>query len=158
MNLTIEFDAKEFEAELQGRLDSTIIRGEDAMADTMRDIVDRNFGFPPGLDRPQPWADLSDRSAIGRAYILKVNRTFATLYVTGAMAAAVRTTPSTGTGARVSLSDADCPYATKHHFGDPSHNLPIRRVFPINLDGSITEYSMNAVLETAFHEIQEALR
>ena len=157
MNLSIEFDAREFEAEVQVKLGSVRTRIQDAMAEQFRDIVMANFGPPPGLDRPEPWADLSDRSAIGRAYILKVNRRFATLYETGAMAGAVRTS-SFDDHARVSLSDADCAYATRHHWGDPARNLPVRRVFPINLDGSVTDYTMNAVIEAAVHELQEAMR
>ncbi len=54
---------------------------QQAMGEMFKDIVMSNFG-PTGIDRPAPWPPLSDRSAIGRAYIRKVGRSFATLYET----------------------------------------------------------------------------
>lgn len=127
---------------------------QQGMGEQFRDIVMSNFG-PTGVDRPYPWPPLSDRSEIGRAYIRKVGRTYATLYETGTMAGAVRQTDELF-GSEVSLSDQDVPYATRHHDGAPG--LPMRRVFPILTGGQITDYTTKAVVEAAQQVASEVLK
>ena len=156
MNLSIQFDETKFTAEITAKLAGVKFPVQMAMGEQMRDIVMSNFGAT-GVDRPEPWPPLSDRSEVGRAYIRKVGRSYATLYESGFMAGCVRNTDELD-GSAVSLSDSDCPYATRHHFGDPAHNLPQRRVFPIRRDGSITDYSKEAVIDAAKQQLSESLR
>ena len=156
MTSTIQFNEKQFTAEISEKLLSVRFPMQMAMGEQMRDIVMSNFGAT-GVDRPEPWPPLSDRSEIGRRYIHKVGRNYATLYESGFMAGCVRTTDEFE-GAVVSLSDSDVPYATRHHNGDPWHNLPQRRVFPIRNDGSMTEFSKDAVIEAAKQQLAESLK
>ena len=151
MNITATFDAAALESSLAVNINEVVPRVQAAMAEQTRDIVMSNFGAT-GVDRPLPWEPLSNHAPY--FYAQKVGRPFATLYVTGAMAGAVRTT-NDPEASSVSLSDADCSYASKHHYG--TDGMPIRRVFPINLDGSITQYTMDAVISAAAQELQEAL-
>lgn len=98
-----------------------------------------NFGAS-GVDRPWAWAPLSP------AYAKKVGRSYATLVVTGALRNSVKKTEGQDC-AVVSMSDSDVPYATRHHRG--SGNLPARRVFPLNEDGSPTAGVQEAVAAAA---------
>jgi len=145
MNLTMTLDEHELNQIIDQKVESAQPHIQQAMGEMFKDIVMSNFG-PTGIDRPAPWPPLSDRSAIGRAYIRKVGRSFATLYETGAMAGAVRETDMPDVSS-VSLSDTDCPYATRHHEG--GGNLPRRRVFPILDDGNITDRSKAMVMDAA---------
>ena len=133
---------------VEGRLHAARTHVQGAMGETFKDIVMRNFG-PDGIDRPFPWQPLSNN------YANKVGRAYATLRETGLMQSAVKLN-HTEDASTVSLSEADCPYATYHHFGDG--NLPHRRVFPIRMDGTITDYTHDSVMESAFHAMEEALR
>jgi len=154
MNLSIQFDETKFTAEITAKLAGVKVPVQMAMGEQMRDIVMSNFGAT-GVDRPEPWPPLSDRSEVGRAYIRKVGRSFATLYETGAMAGAVRETDELD-GSKISLSDSDCPYATKHHEG--TNIMPRRRVFPIRNDGTITDYSKEAVIDAAKQQLAQSLK
>ena len=154
MNFSLNLDATAIAGQLSGQVESLAPPVQQAMAEMFKDIVMSNFG-ESGLDRPAPWPPLSDRSEIGRAYIRKVGRTYATLYETGLMAGSVNQT-NTPAGSSVSLSDQDCPYATRHHEG--SELLPRRRVFPILDDGNITEKSKEMVLDAARLALQEAMQ
>ena len=152
MNITATFDADKFEQDIIAKVESVRLHTIEAMTATVYDIVMMNFG-PTGVDRPLPWAPLSNRAPY--FYANKVGRPFATLRVTGAMEQAVRhsVTPEAGS---VSLSDDDCSYATKHHFG--TDILPIRRVFPINLDDTITDYTESAVIAAAATALEAELK
>ena len=153
MNLTFTFDANRLEGLVEEKMELAKLRVVYAMTGEVYDIVMKNFG-PIGIDRPLPWAPLSNRAPY--FYAQQVGRQFATLRVTGAMEQAVRHQISPD-GGSVTLSDEDCRYATRHHFGDPEKNLPIRRVFPINLDGSITDYTRAAVLDAATKALEAEL-
>ena len=152
MKLEFSIDAAKMEGLIEQKVESVKLHVAEAMTATAYDIVMRNFG-PTGVDRPLPWAPLSNRAPY--FYAAKVGRPFATLRVTGAMEQAVRHNVTTD-GGKVSLSDDDCSYATKHHFG--TDILPIRRVFPINLDETVTDYTQNAVIEAAATALEAELR
>lgn len=154
MQITATIDTTDFEGPLEKKIDSVRLHVVEAMTATVYDIVMRNFG-PAGIDRPFDWAPLSNRAPY--FYASQVGRPYATLRVTGAMEGAVRNSVEPD-GGSVSLSDNDCPYATRHHYGDPSHNLPMRRVFPINLDGTITDYTQNATIDAAATALEAELR
>ena len=154
VNLSIQFDETKFAAEITAKLAGVKVPVQMAMGEQMRDIVMSNFGAT-GVDRPEPWPPLSDRSEVGRAYIRKVGRSYATLYESGFMAGCVRNTDELD-GSKVSLSDSDVPYASKHHFG--THNMPQRRVFPIHRDGNMTDYSKEAVIDAAKQQLAESLK
>lgn len=128
-----------------------------AMAEQYLQVVQSNFGAT-GFDRPWEWDPLSDRSVRGRSYIQKVGRTYATLFETGALfSTALHSDSANPEAATVSMTDsAEAPYATRHHYGDPSTNLPARRVFPMNADGTCTETTTGLVLDAAKQVIKEA--
>ena len=153
MNFSLQLDDRALADVVSRQITAVQAPVQQGMAEQLRDIVMSNFG-PTGIDRPAPWPPLSDRSEVGRAYIRKVGRTYATLYETGAMAGAVRQTDELF-ASTVSLSDTDCAYATRHHEG--SELLPRRRVFPILDDNSITEKSKAMVIDAAAQVLQEAL-
>lgn len=150
----LAFDARKFEADMATALAACRPPVQQGMAEQFRDIVMSNFG-PTGVDRPYVWPPLSDRSEIGRAYIRQVGRSYATLFESGLMASAVRTTDELFEST-VSLSDQDCPYASKHHWGAPG--LPMRRVFPILTGGQVTPYTIKACLDAAQQIVSEVLR
>jgi hypothetical protein len=129
---------------------------QDAMSEQYLQIVQSNFG-PTGIDRPWPWDQLSDRSAIGRAYIKKVGRTYATLYETGALFNnSLSRDSSNPDAATVTMRDTSAaPYATRHHYG--AWPLPPRRVFPMRADGSVTADTGKAVTDAAQQAINEVL-
>ncbi len=154
MNFSLTLNEAELADTITSHLTAVVPAVQHGMAEMFKDVVMSNFG-QTGIDRPEPWPPLSDRSEIGRAYIRKVGRTFSTLYETGLMASAVRQTDSPD-GSSVSLSDQDCPYATRHHEG--TEILPRRRVFPILDDGQITDKSKEMVLDAAKISFQEAMR
>ncbi len=118
-----------------------------AMAEAFEETVLNNFG-PVGEDRPFDWPPLSP------AYAKKVGRTYATLYVTGAMKQAVKI-ESAMESADVVLSDSDCAYATPHHkLSAAPPGLPTRRVFPIDEANEVTPMTTAKVVNAA----DEALR
>ena len=153
MNISLQLDERTLTQTVERQIVDVQQPVQQAMAEQFRDIVMSNFG-ETGLDRPAPWPPLSDRSAIGRAYIRKVGRTYATLYLTGAMAGAVRQTDGPD-GSSVSLSDTDVAYATRHHDGQ---GVPKRRVFPILDDGNITDKSKAMTIDAAAIMLQEVFR
>lgn len=123
-----------------------------AMTAVYYGVVMANFGST-GFDRPWGWKELSP------AYAKRVGRTFATLYVTGALQDSVGV-DVTETGGVVSMgagNRGDVPYALAHHYGHPQKNLPARRVFPMRKDGSTTEATKALVLEAALRRLKEVL-
>lgn len=115
---------------------------ENEMAGRYRQVVAANFGAS-GIDRPSPWPALSP------GYAKKVGRSYATLLVGGALLQAVRVD-----GNKVSVSDAEVPYATSHQFG--GSRAVARPYFPMNDDGSPTDYiklQMNQVAQQALNRI-----
>ena len=128
-----------------------------AMAEQYLEVVQSNFGAT-GLDRPWPWEPLSDRSAVGKAYIKKVGRTYATLFETGSMfSTTLHSDSANPEAATVSMVDsAEAPYATRHHHG--GGNLPARRVFPMNEDGTCTEMTLGMVRDAAIQTVKENFR
>lgn len=154
MTFSMQLDERALGQLMTAKLASTQIPVQTGMGEQLKDIVMSNFG-ETGVDRPAPWPPLSDRSEVGRAYIRKVGRSYATLHETGAMAGAVRQDNEL-TGSEVSLSDTDCKYATIHHTG--SSLMPRRRVFPILDNGEITAFSKEAVLDAAKQVLQEQLK
>ena len=151
MNIDFQINVAEFENMVESKIENVKLHVAEAMTATVYDIVMRNFGSPPGLDRPAVWDDLSE------SYAKRVGRTYATLNKTGAMKAAIQK-PFNADGGRVYLSKGDCVYALAHHFGYKKNNLPARRVFPINEDGSITDYTIAAVTAAAETALREALK
>lgn len=106
----------------------------EAMTGAVHTVVLNNFGSSGPL-RPFDWQPLSEK------YARKVGRTFATLYVTGALKDTVRKDVTAEAGV-VSMSNTGMvPYAMAHHHGNPgnfgwtmpgSGELPARRVFPLD--------------------------
>ena len=129
---------------------------QDAMSEQYLQIVQSNFG-PSGIDRPWEWPPLSNRSKVGRDYIKKVGRTYATLYETGTLFSNALGRDSTNPeAATVTMRDTSAaPYATRHHYG--TDLLPARRVFPMQSDNSVTPDTARAVTEAAAQAVKEAL-
>lgn len=118
------------------------------MAKAFHGCVDANFGAS-GEFRPTPWRQLS------KAYSKKVNRRFATLFVSGRLKNAVRDYADARRG-RVSVSKADCIYALAHQMG--YGRLPARPYFPLREDGRPME-SVRRLCEAAgFAAIRRALQ
>ena len=157
MTATISSSAFEaFASDLIARFESVKQPVQAEMAHTFWDIVQSNLG-EFGIDRPHTWPPLSNRSSVGRAYIRKVGRTFATLLETGALSQAIKWDGTQSDKATVSVSDSDCPYATRHQFGAPEHALPERPYFPIVGD-EVLPFTMDQVLESAANELDRALK
>lgn len=153
MQITATIDASQLEAALERRLEGLPQRIMAAMAEHLRDIVNDNFG-PTGNYRPFPWAPLSNRAPY--FYATQVGRPFATLHETGKLQSALKTSHFED-HSRVSMSNSDCNYVTRHHYGDDASNLPARRVFPIELNGEVTEKATSEVIEIANMELMRIL-
>lgn len=145
----------QFENRLATRIEEVKQPVQGAMAEKYFEIVRSNFG-QFGVDRPIEWAPLSDRSAIGREYIKKVGRTYATLFVTGQMESSVGFEANEERG-RVFVDNSICDYAVQHQDGDPSRNLPPRPFFPLENDGSTTQFTQEKVTEAAREELNRLI-
>lgn len=97
-----------------------------------------NFG-EVGRARPYTWKLLSDK------YAKRVKRPFATLVLTtgnfvkglfGTLRKSFLKTAGTNEASLTNLS----PYADAQMFGNEDGNLPPRQVYPIESDGSLTEF------------------
>src|ERR1039457_1607949 len=93
-----------FSAAVKSRLEATRQPVQAAMAEQYFQVVQSNFG-ETGMDRPWEFQPLSDRSAVGRAYIMRVGRTYATLYDTGKMFSTVHMDGTNPEGASVSMEN-----------------------------------------------------
>jgi hypothetical protein len=120
---------------------------EEAMAKKFHQIVLLNLG-QIGIDRPFQWDPLSDRSEIGREYIRKVGRTYATLLETGALQAAIHQD-----GNKVSVNDSEVPYAVEVQVGNPAKNLPPRPAFPIDSNGNALPFTQGELIRAAIQEL-----
>ncbi len=141
-------DLLDMGAEVERHFESIKLEVQAAMAAAFYEIVMGNFGTI-GTDRPWDWSPLSP------AYARKVGRSYATLHVTGALQASVKQDATSPDAASVSMSDADVPYATAHHYGVPGRNLPARRVFPLDLAGHVTQFSSDYVVDAAKTKLRE---
>jgi phage gpG-like protein len=121
-----------------------------AMAEAFERVTLANFGAT-GIDRPMSWQPLSP------AYARKVGRTYATLEVSGTLKAAIKVDNSDLDHSKVSVSNADVPYATAHHFGNERGNLPQRPYFPIDDNGNLTPFTEAEVVEAARRTIERGL-
>lgn len=140
-----------FEAFVAQVLEEVRLKGQLAMADAYYGIVMANFGSA-GFDRPWAWPPLSP------AYAKRVGRTFATLYVTGALKDTVQKDISNPEVYMVSMGNtATVPYALAHHYGVAENNLPARRVFPMFYDDSMTDKTADLVEKAARAAVREAL-
>lgn len=146
-SLTIPQDfVHRIETQLQRTLEPARQAAQNAMADTFLQHVHANFGSV-GLDRPSEWPMLSPK------YAKKVHREYATLYVSGALKEAVKVNYGV-TESSVSVSKQDVPYALIHQFGGQagkggSAHIPARPYFPIDANGSITEYTRQECIQAA---------
>jgi phage gpG-like protein len=122
---------------------------QNAMGEKFFEIVRLNFG-QWGVDRPIEWAPLS------RWYAKQVGRDYATLFLTGKLESSVKfeTTPDC---ARVSVSDADVEYATRHQYGDDSRHLPARPYFPIDNSGDAMPFTREQVEQAARDEFARVI-
>lgn len=142
----------QFENKLATRLEEVKQPVQAAMAEKYFEIVRLNFG-QFGVDRPIEWAPLSDQSAIGRAYIKKVGRTYATLFVTGKLESSVSFEANEERG-RVFVDNSICDYAVENQYGNPSRHLPPRPFFPIDANGETTNFTQEKVTEAAAEQLR----
>ena len=157
MNFDITIDREtltQFEHDIERRFNDARPAVQGAMGETVLQITRMNFG-QFGIDRPIEWAPLST------AYAKKVNRSYATLYVTGALYNAVKL-QNTDDFSRVYASDDEVPYATIHQFGSNpnvvNRSMPARPYFPITPQGELTEYTRNEVMAAAIQTLHEVMR
>ena len=125
-----------------------------AMQDKLFECIMGNFG-PTGFDRPWPWYPLSAK------YAKRVGRSYATMFVSGALAGAVNKSGVENGTASVSL-DLGLEYAGAHHYGRPDGNrkhpgTPARRVMPVDSNDEVTPATFLAVQEAARDALREAL-
>ena len=146
MELTFELNTQGMTVDALERIQAAAPQIEALMAGKLMEIVMANFGSD-GLDRPISWAPLST------AYAKKVNRSYATLFVSGTLMNAVKLDSA---NASVSVSKSDCIYALAHQYGFPPR-LPARPFFPIEDDGSVTQYTKDQIAEEAVRAIQRIL-
>jgi len=126
-----------------------------AMRDRFEAIVKSNFGIM-GPDRPWSWEMLAESTKQNyRKRNPPVLREYASLELTGAMKNAIMKGGVEGGSTTVSLSNADVPYATAHHYG--TKNLPARRVFPVDIDDEVLPWTQSEVLAAARDELRDAL-
>lgn len=158
MRIRVVIDDAAIEAmsdEIVDQIESHAMRVQGAMAEVYHGIVISNLG-PIGLDRPFPWAPLSNSAP--HFYASKVGRTFATLFETGKLASCIRWENTDPKEAVVSVSDDDVSYATAHQYGYEPTYLPARPYFPFDPNtGETTPYTLNAMKETAEQELAAAL-
>jgi phage gpG-like protein len=145
----------QFENRLATRLEEVKQPVQGAMAEKYFEIVRSNFG-QFGVDRPIEWAPLSDRSEIGRAYIRKVGRTYATLFVTGKLESSVSFDANEDRG-RVYVDNSVCDYAVENQYGNPARNLPPRPFFPLTENGETSEFTQEKVTEAARGELERLI-
>ena len=130
-------------SEISDELEFAAMDIQSAMARAYVDVVAGNLGNS-GVDRPSIWPPLSER------YAKKMGRTYATLYVTGALAGAIKVDDSSEEQSTVSVSDDDCPYAVAHQYGYPPRNLPARPYFPFDPQtGETTSFTLDLVQQAA---------
>ena len=155
MRVAVKFSIPEAAITALGRNLKTEIEparqsAQNAMADIFHQITLSNFGMQ-GMDRPSEWADLSP------AYAKKVHREAATLNVSGALIGAIKVAYAED-ASTVSVSSDDIPYALAHQFGNPKGNLPARPYFPIDVNGQVTQYTREQVLDIAKIQFARELR
>ena len=165
MNFTLNIvpgSLDQMNSALRDQFDALRVPVQGAMADAFKGIVDANFGST-GLMRPNDWQPLS------KDYARKVGRTFATLFVTGALKDTVQKDGVSPDGATVSMGNTGLvPYAMAHHQGSPpnfgftvpgSGELPSRRVFPLDqYRDEVTPEAVELVEMSAVTKLKEILR
>lgn len=143
------------EASIKDQINEASNKIEWAMAQKFQECVLANFG-PSGPYRPwSGWHELSP------AYAKKVKRTYATLFVSGALKGNILIELE-GNSFKVVSDNSRVPYATAHQEGNPKGNrghpgLPAREYFPMTEDGEVTRQVQDIVLEAAYKATQEAL-
>jgi hypothetical protein len=161
MNIRLDIDQGQLDGALSGlaaRLEALRQPVQAAMADAMEGIVLANFGSQ-GFMRPWDWQPLSAK------YAKKVGRTYATLFVTGALKSTLRKDTSDPDGASVTMGNNGLVnYALAHHHGNPgnfgttvegSGELPARRVFPLDEADHPTPESVELVRQAALSKLKE---
>jgi phage gpG-like protein len=108
------------------------------MINDLRYVTQMNFG-ESGMARPETWQILSPKYA---REFKKGNRT-PTLMLKGDLIRGFKTTFDSNSA---SLTN-DVAYADEHQFGVGYKNLPARPFYPINEDGSLTDFAENRQLE-----------
>lgn len=161
MNFTLSIvpgDVAALESRLLAKLEAARGPVQARMTEAFYGIVMANFGSV-GWDRPWTWQQLSPK------YAKRVGRTFATLFVTGALKATVKADLNAATVTMGNTSSV--PYALAHHHGHPgnfgwtqpgSGELPARRVFPLDEADQPTERSQATVMQAAYEALREAMQ
>lgn len=157
MNIEVQLEVDETEVsrlatQLEDAVEQARPRVQAAMAEAYYDVVYGNIG-DVGVDRPLFWPPLS------KHYAEKVNRSHATLFVSGQLLNAIKLDTSSDEQSTVSVSDQDCPYAVAHQYGYPPKNLPARPYFPFDPStGETTPFTMMAVQAAAEFAFSVAMR
>lgn len=142
MNIRYSLDEKKFANDLSEIFEEVKTPVEKAMAVRFEDAVRANFGFI-GFERPNEWADLSPE------YARRVGRTVATLEVTGAMKAQLRSEENV-----VKITNDVVTYATFHESG--TSKMPKRALFPME-DGECMPKTLELVMNAAQNELRRIL-
>lgn len=117
------------------------------MINDVESVTKQNFG-ETGLARPSDWKLLSAK------YAKRVDRPFATLVLTtgnfakgpfGTLKKSFLKQSNSNTATLTNLSR----YADAQMFGVEENNLPPRQVYPINQDGSLTDFEQTRLAAIA---------
>ena len=117
-----------------------------AMAEKFYEITRNNFGMS-GEDRPTEWPPLSER------YAKKVDRDYATLFVSGDLEASINWSAANQEYSEVW---SDSPLATVHQWGEG--RCPARPFMPILKSGELTEYARLQVTDAALQILNQSSR
>lgn len=148
-------DVLHMEQGLESLFEGLKPRVQSAMAEMFHGIVLSNLG-PTGIDRPTPWAPLSNSPPW--FYAQKVGRSYATLFETGLMASAIQWNGNNPDHSVVRVNEQVCEYAARHQYGDPANRLPARPFFPIDSNGRVTPFSEAETVKAAQMALEEELR
>lgn len=150
MNLSFQVNEMTLHA-LSLRLNTTLSdlkhQLQRAMAKRLLWCVHQNFG---GAERfvTKPYPPLSEK------YAERVGRSFATLYVTGALKNSVQIFEQ---GEEVSVGlDGSVPYDLVHQYGG-GNNIPARPYFPLDENDDVLPEVQDLVMEAAQEELERML-
>ena len=140
MNLTIRIvrnDLDKFSKGIGGAIRQGLLAG----GREFYDITRNNLGVS-GVDRPHPWAPLSEsykrelrKKSLGTPLV-------PTLLRTGTLRASIRIGDLTNNSISIWT---DCPYAAEHQFGAPWKRLPARPYFPVIGANQLTPYAARRI-------------
>ena len=144
MNFSLSIDTRSIEGLAEAKFNELRQPVQAAMAERFFDITRSNFGAT-GVDRPTEWPALSPR------YAKRVDRDYATLFVSGVLESSVQWASSPSEA----IVWTDNEYAPAHQWGDG--HIPARPFMPIYRTGDLTPFAQAECVQAAQDEINRLL-